>query len=162
MNPATKLGSRVVRKLSGAWKALTGGRRFVPTRGNGTHPQIHAAQQKALSGALDVLQCQRAAECWETARAIVVKVEIPRASFGDLAVSLHPGVLRVRAAKHSIGKRRGRFCLLIERAFNRLERSIPLPDNIDPTQADISYQDGVLTVIVPKTKVSPPAQLPIP
>jgi HSP20 family protein len=51
---------------------------------------------------------------------------------------------------------------LIERAFGRLERSIPLPDNIDSTQADISYQDGVLTVIVPKMEATPPRRLQIP
>jgi HSP20 family molecular chaperone IbpA len=43
-----------------------------------------------------------------------------------------------------------------------LDRSIPLPVNIDPMQAEISYQDGVLTVIVPKTEATPPARLPIP
>jgi HSP20 family molecular chaperone IbpA len=162
MNPATKLGGRVIRKLSGLWKGVTGGQRFGPTRGNGTQPRSHAAQQKDQSGALDILHWQRAAECWETARAIVVKVEIPRTGIGDLAISVYPGALRVRAAKRSMGKHRGRFFLLIERAFGRLERSIPLPINIDPTQADLSYQDGVLTVIVPKTEVSPPARLPIP
>jgi HSP20 family molecular chaperone IbpA len=162
MNPATKLGIRVVRKLSSAWKALSGGQRLVPTRAGATQAQVHAAQQKDLCGSPDKLQNQRAAECWETARAIIVKVEIPGASIGGLAVSVHPGALRVRAGKRSMGKHRGRFCLLIERAFNRLERSIPLPVNIDPTQVDISYQDGVLTVIVRKTQVSPPARLPIP
>jgi HSP20 family protein len=157
MNPATKL---VVHKLRGAWKTLTRGRRLVPARGNET--QLHAAQHKDLSGALDTLQGQRAAECWETARAIIVKVEMPCSSIHDLAVAVHPGALRVRTGIRSMGKHQARFCRLLERAFGRLERSIPLPVNIDPTQADISYQDGVLTVIVPKTKVSPPAQLPIP
>ena len=115
-----------------------------------------------MFGALDERQTQRAAERWETARAIVVKVEIPRTSIDDLAVSVHRGALRVRKAKHWIGKRLGRFWFLIQRAFGRLERSIPLPDNIDSTQADISYQDGVLTVIVPKTDATPPRQLQIP
>jgi HSP20 family protein len=109
-----------------------------------------------------MLPYQQAAECWETARAVVIKVEIPRTNIDDLAVSVHRGAIRVRAGKRSIRKHRGRFCLLIKCAFDRWERSISLPDNIDPTQADISYQDGVLTVIVPETDVSPPARLPIP
>jgi HSP20 family protein len=155
MNPATKLGSRVLRKLSSAWKGLSGGERLVPARTIGRESQAHAAKQKDFLEALDDHQTQRAAECWETARAMVVKVEISGTSIDDLAVSVHRGVLRVRKAKHGIGKRRGRFWLLIERAFGRLERSIPLPDNIDSTQADISYQDGLLTVIVPKTEATP-------
>jgi HSP20 family protein len=161
MNPATKLGSRLLRKLSGKWKALSGGERLVPTRGSGAQPQVDAATQKDFLGVLDKRETQRAAECWETARAIVVMVEIPRTSIDDLAVSVHRGALRVRSARRSMRKR-GRFFLLIERAFGRLERSIPLPDNIDSTQADISYQDGVLTVIVPKTEATPPRRLQIP
>jgi HSP20 family molecular chaperone IbpA len=160
MNPATKFGSRLLRKLSGKWKALSGGA-LGPTRASGTQPQVHAATQKDFLGALDERQTQRAAECWETARAIVVKVEIPHTSIDDLAVSVHRGTLRVRSARRSMRKRR-RFFLLIERAFGRLERSIPLPDNIDSTRADISYQDGVLTVIVPKTEATPPRRLQIP
>jgi HSP20 family protein len=162
MSLTIKLGGRLVRSVSGAWKGLTGSRRLVRIPGDATRPEVDAAKQKERPGALDKQQCQRPAECWETARAIVVKIEIPRTSIGDLAVLVHPGTLRVRAEKRSMGKHRGRFWLLIQRALSRLDRSIPLPVNIDPMQAEISYQDGVLTVIVPKTEATPPARLPIP
>jgi HSP20 family molecular chaperone IbpA len=46
----------------------------------------------------------------------------------------------------------------VERAFGRFERCIPLPTNIDATRQK-SPNDGVVTVIVPKTRAIPPTQL---
>jgi HSP20 family protein len=49
----------------------------------------------------------------------------------------------------------------MERAFGRFERSLSLPHNIDSAKAEVSYQDGVITVIVPKTRATPPTHLPL-
>ena len=77
-----------MRSVSGAWKGLTGSRRLVRIPGDATRPEVDAAKQKERPGALDKQQCQRPAECWETARAIVVKIEIPRTSIGDVAETI--------------------------------------------------------------------------
>jgi HSP20 family protein len=47
----------------------------------------------------------------------------------------------------------------MERAYGHFERTIGLPHSIDSAQAEVSYQDGVLTVILPKTEDVPPRQL---
>jgi HSP20 family molecular chaperone IbpA len=130
MSRTIKLGGRVVRSLSCAWKRLTGCRRVVRIPGDATRPEVHAAKQKEQPGALDKQQRQRPAECWETARAIVVKIEIPRTSIGDLAVLVQVGTLRVRAEKRSMGKHRGRFSLLIQRALSRLDRNLPIDSKL--------------------------------
>jgi HSP20 family protein len=49
----------------------------------------------------------------------------------------------------------------MERAYGRFERTFSLPQNIDGKRAEVSYQDGVVTVIVPKTEPSPPTQLTV-
>jgi HSP20 family protein len=49
----------------------------------------------------------------------------------------------------------------MERAFGRFERTISMPDNIDAPRAEVSYRDGVVTVIVPKTQAAPPTQLSV-
>lgn len=39
---------------------------------------------------------------------------------------------------------------------------LPLPSDFDASKAEVSYQDGVITVIVPKTKAIPPTRLSVP
>jgi len=49
----------------------------------------------------------------------------------------------------------------MERAFGSFERSVPLPSNIDAGHAEVVYDEGVITVILPKTEATPPTQLSI-
>jgi HSP20 family protein len=79
----------------------------------------------------------------------------------DIDVSIHGSTLRIRGEKRSGGERQGRLYHLMERAYGRFERTISLPQNIDGKRAEVSYQDGVVTVIVPKTEPSPPTHLTI-
>jgi HSP20 family protein len=76
-------------------------------------------------------------------------------------VSIDRGNLRIRGERRSGGGARGRTYHLMERAFGRFERAIALPHNIDTKNADVTYQDGVLTVIVPKTESTPPTHLSV-
>jgi HSP20 family protein len=79
----------------------------------------------------------------------------------DIDVSIYRGGLRIRGDKRSTRDHQGRLYHLMERAFGRFERTLSLPHNIDATQAEVSYRDGVITVIVPKTVAIPPTHLPV-
>jgi HSP20 family protein len=79
----------------------------------------------------------------------------------DLDISIHGNQLVIRGVKRSGGKQEGRLYQLMERAYGRFERTIHLPQDIDGKRAEVSYQDGVLTVILPKTDPIPPRQLTV-
>ena len=101
-----------------------------------------------------------ATESWETAQSVIVRVELPGMDKEDIDVSIHRGRLWIRGERRSGGEPpEGRRYHIMERAYGRFERSIPLPDNIDAPMAEISYKSGVVTVIVPKTEESPPTPL---
>jgi HSP90 family molecular chaperone len=102
-----------------------------------------------------------AAEVWETAKSVIVRVEIPGMDKEDFDISVQGSVLRIRGEKRSRGEQQGRLYFLLERAYGRFERTIALPHNVDGAQAEVTYQDGVLTVILPKTEVLPPRQLTV-
>jgi HSP20 family protein len=102
-----------------------------------------------------------ASDAWETAHAVIVRIELPGLRREDIAVSIDRGNLRIRGERRSTGGARGRTYHLMERAFGRFERTISLPHNIDTKNADVTYQDGVLTVIVPKTESTPPTHLSV-
>jgi HSP20 family protein len=70
-------------------------------------------------------------------------------------------VLRIRGEKRSKGEQQGRLYFLLERAYGHFERTIALPHKLDGAQAEVTYLESVLTVILPKTEVLPPRQLTV-
>ena len=78
---------------------------------------------------------------------------------GDLDIDVDGNVLRIRGEKRSGATQQRRQYHLMERAYGHFERSISLPHGVDPDKAEVSYRDGVLTVILPKTDTLPPRRL---
>ncbi len=79
----------------------------------------------------------------------------------DLGIDIDGNVLRIRGEKRSGATQQRRRYHLMERAYGHFERSIPLPHGVDAEKAEVSYRDGVLTAILPKTDTLPPRQLTI-
>ena len=71
-------------------------------------------------------------------------------------------ILRTRSWGEAYGtaEERRRYHLT-ERAYGHFERTIPLPHGVDAEKAEVSYRDGVLTAILPKTDTLPPRRLTI-
>ena len=158
-----KLRSELERGISRAWEGLTEEWRQILLRSSGalTH-FVRAAKQKGGGAKRDFPRwALLAGESWETAHSVIVQVEMPGMNKEDIDVSIYPGGLRIRGEKRSAGDAKGRLYHLMERAFGRFERSLSLPHNIDSAKAEVSYQDGVITVIVPKTRATPPTHLPL-
>ncbi len=164
MDPIKKFRSELEGGISRAWEGLTEGWREMLTRSNGALTQYvnSARQRKAGSDNKNFpAWALLAGECWETAQAVIVRIELPGMRKEDFDVSIHHGRLQIRGDKRSSGGHEPRLYHLMERAFGRFERTVPLPHNIDAKRAEVSYQDGVLTVILPKSKLTPPTQLSV-
>jgi len=146
-----------------AWEGLTEGWRELLTRGSGS--LTHFGNREGLKIEVPTKFPQwslLAAETWETALSVVIRIEIPGVNTDDLDVDIHENVLRIRGEKRSGSANEGRHYHLMERAFGYFKRSIPLPHGVDTERAEVSYRDGVLTVILPKTDSAPPRRLTIP
>ncbi len=145
-----------------AWERLTEGWRELLARGGGALTHFGTEHTGKDESTQEFPQWSLlAAETWETALSVVIRLEIPGMSEDDLAVDIHGNILRIRGEKRSDVAQEDRFYHLMERAYGRFERSIPLPHGVDPDQAEVSYRDGVLTVILPKTDTLPPRSLTV-
>ena len=145
-----------------AWESLTEGWRELLARGSGalTHFRTEGLR-KADSPQEFPHWSLLAAETWETAHAVVIRVELPGMNEQDLAIDIHGNVLRIRGEKRSGAAEKGRRYHLMERAYGHFKRSIQLPHGVNAEAAEVTYHDGVLTVILPKTDTLPPRPLPI-
>lgn len=162
-DPARKLRSELGRDISRAWEGLTEGWQEVLTRGVDALTRfVHVTKDMSAWENRDFPQwALLAAECWETAKSVIVRIELPGMRKEDIDITIHAGRLQIRGEKRSSGDEETRHYYFMERAFGRFERSIPLPTNIDAAHAEVSYQGGVITVILPKTEAVPPTQLSI-
>ena len=164
MEPPKDLRSRLELKIGRAWELLTEGWRELLSRSGGALTHFDTSRQttdRSVARADFPHWSLLAAETWETAQSVIIRIEVPGVQKDDLDISIHANVLVVRGVKHSEGEHEGRRYSLMERAYGTFERTIPVPHEIDRDRAEVTYRDGVLTVIVPKTEPTPPRQLSV-
>lgn len=155
------LRSRLEEKIGRAWELLTEGWRELLSRSGGALTHFDAAPESTPPTDEFPHWSLLAAETWETAQSVIVRIEVPGMRKADLDISIHANELVVRGMKRSEGEHEGRRYSLMERAYGTFERRISVPHEIDRDKAEVTYRDGVLTVVMPKTEPTPPRQLTV-
>ena len=84
---------------------------------------------------------------------LVIHLEIPGLNKQDISVEVLHQQLRIRGEKTVEHESSARQIHVVERAYGRFERIVPLPVAVEASQAKASYKRGVLTVVLPKTHV---------
>jgi HSP20 family protein len=81
-----------------------------------------------------------------------ISVELPGMDAEDVDVSLAQDVLTIRGDKRVASEDRGKDYYHVERSYGSFTRSVPLPCEVDPGEADATFAKGVLTITMPKTR----------
>lgn len=87
----------------------------------------------------------------ESDKEIEVVAELPGMDDADVDVSVAEGALTIRGEKKSEREKEEKGYVLRERSSGRIERVVPLPQELDVDSAKASFKNGVLTVTIPKT-----------
>lgn len=87
-------------------------------------------------------------------RVLRVTAELPGMERGDLSVSVEDGALVVRGEKKQDVRTEEDGCYRLERSYGSFTRTIPMPENADPNLTLAKFDNGVLTLTVPKTEPS--------
>ena len=162
MEPHKDLRSRLEDKIGRAWELLTEGWRELLSRGGSslTHFDTSPKTTDPPPASQDFPRWSLlAVETWETALSVIIRMEVPGMKKEDLDVSIRSNMLVVRGVKRSEGEHEDRHYSLMERAYGTFERKISVTHDVDRDRAEVTYQAGVLTVILPKTESTPPHQL---
>ena len=104
------------------------------------------------SPALDVFQDKNA---------LFVQAELPGMKKEDVKLSLHDGVLTLSGERRHEKAHDEKASLRNERFFGRFERRLNLPFTVDATRVTAAYEDGILTVTLPKAEEAKPRQIDI-
>ncbi len=100
-------------------------------------------------------------EVYETPDEVVVRALTPGVTADQLEVSYQQGVLTLRCRTQPPEVQDGWTWHLREFGYGEMVRSITLPKEIDADHAQAQFQDGVLTLTLPKSEQAKPKQIPI-
>lgn len=92
---------------------------------------------------------------------VVMKAELPAVKREDIRVSMEGLTLTLEAERHvDTEVQRDRYHR-IERGYGAFRRSFTLPATVDNARISASYQDGLLTVRLPRREESKPRQIEV-
>jgi len=98
----------------------------------------------------------------ESDKAYTVQAEVPGVSKEDIHVSIEGNVVTLRAeVKQQDSQSEGEKVLRTERYYGAVARSFQLPLDIDQAQAKAKYDNGVLSLTLPKKTASGSQRLAI-
>lgn len=78
-----------------------------------------------------------------------VSMDLPGMDRDDIDVEVHDNVLTIRGSRHIDRESHGDTWYRYERSTGSFERSLQLPQPIDPGQVDAQFDKGELTITVP-------------
>ena len=79
----------------------------------------------------------------------------------DIQISLHEGVLTVSGERKDEREHKEGDTFRSERYFGKFERSVKLLTAIDQTKITASYENGILTIALPKAEEAKPKQISV-
>lgn len=104
-----------------------------------------------------------AMEIVERDDALLVTAELPGVQSHDVDITLEDGILTIRGEKkeEKKGGEKDRYHVW-ERRYGSFQRSFTLPNEVDAAKINAKFDDGILTVTLPKTEKAKVQGLKIP
>ncbi len=102
-----------------------------------------------------------AVDFYQDKDSVVLRAELPGLRREDIHVSLHEDVLTLTGERREEKNADARGSLRSERFFGRFERRFTLPVRADAGRVSATYEDGILTVTLPKAEEAKPRQIEV-
>lgn len=93
---------------------------------------------------------QLAVDVYQTMNDTVVEAAIAGVKPEDIDITVMPDSLTIRGARRHKGVDEEHDYLYQECYWGRFARSIILPEEVDPENADVLFENGILTIRLPK------------
>jgi len=114
--------------------------------------QVNEFEQKAFGLALDVN---------ENDDAYTVTTNLPGVSLDDISVNIHDNVLTVSAEANATEYDENTRVLVQERRTGKFSRNLRFPMVVDGNAIEASFDNGVLSIVIPKAEEAKPRQIPV-
>ena len=82
----------------------------------------------------------------------IIHADVPGVKPADIDVSMQDGMLTIKGSRETRHKEEGKNYVLEERSSGSFLRRIDLPENVSEDKISAECKEGVLEVILPKSK----------
>ena len=113
------------------------------------------------SGHADLATWAPAVDIYETENELVVKADLPDVNPQDLDIRVENNILTIRGERKFESKVNEDNYLRIERAYGSFSRSFSLANSVKTEAIKADYQNGVLTLSLPKREEAKPKQIKV-
>ena len=102
-----------------------------------------------------------AVDIYETEHELVVKADLPEVDPKDLDIRVENNILTIRGERKFEKKVNEDNYLRVERAYGAFGRSFSLANTVNSEAIKADYQNGVLTLTIPKREEAKPKQIKV-
>jgi HSP20 family protein len=102
-----------------------------------------------------------AVDIYETEHELVVKADLPEVDPKDLDVRVENNILTIRGERKFEKKVNEENYLRVERSYGSFARSFTLSSTVNSEAIKADYQNGVLTLSIPKREETKPKQIKV-
>ncbi len=95
----------------------------------------------------------------ESDDAFIIKAELPGVEKDDVNVTIDDGILTIKGEKHS--KKEDKKAHRVECSYGSFVRSFTLPQAVNADGVEAEYNNGVLSLSIPKTEDAKPRQIEV-
>jgi HSP20 family protein len=97
-----------------------------------------------------------ATDIYETEAGVTLQVDLPGHDAKSIEVKVDKGVLTIRSERKAPEGTNKDNARRLERGFGVYTRSFKLPDTVDASNVEARYENGVLTLALPRKEESKP------
>jgi len=102
-----------------------------------------------------------AVDIYESEHELVVKADLPDVDAKDLDIRVENNILTIRGERKFEKKVDQQNYLRVERAYGAFSRSFSLANTVNSEAIKADYQNGVLTLSIPKREEAKPKQIKV-
>lgn len=114
--------------------------------------QVWGGRQESWLPAVDV---------FDKKDAVVLKAELPGMDSDDIQIEVDDNVLTIKGERKFEEEVEDERYYRVERRYGSFQRSIALPQGVLADQIKAGYEDGILTVTVPKAEEQKPRRIQV-
>lgn len=97
----------------------------------------------------------------ETPDTFMIKAELPGVTTEDIQLNMQNNVLNLYGEKRHESNKEDHNFYRVERSYGAFQRSFNFPATVDADKIQAEFQDGVLTITLPKVEEAKPREIAI-
>ncbi len=100
-------------------------------------------------------------DVFEDAAGLKIVAELPGLTRDDVQLTVENHTLTIRGEKKQVAEEKSTRVHRYERSYGAFERSFTLPNTVDVTRVEAKFEQGVLTVTLPKAEQAKPRTIEV-